>query len=677
VTGEGRILVVDDSEESLKLLSGMLTAEGYDVRPADSGELALAAVTLSPPEVVLLDMRMPGMSGLDVCRELKSRAESRDIPVIFLSASFDFEDRIEGLEAGAVDFLNKPFRREELLARLKTHLELARLHKDLERRVAERTAQLRAVNEQLNVELEARKRTEDELRESERRFWSLADTTPAGICVFTREGSLLYASQWLLTFVGTTMEDLAENGLLRFVHPEESALLGVQIAAAVDERRTIQVEHRLLRSDGEYRWVAVSATPRYLHGEFVGHTMILLDVTELKRSQEQALANQKLESLGALTSGIAHNFNNALSTILAHTELVADEVPSGSPAYESVTSIATVALRASEVVRLLMVYAGDADFGSLELVDLSSLIADTVRLLQSSVARTTTLEVKLSKDLHPIWANAGQVRHVVLNLIMNASEALEGKAGTVTVSTTRTRVDRGAEGPGSAGLGSGDYVLLAVSDSGCGMTEEVQSRIFDPFFSTKFLGRGLGLASVQGILRGAGGTISVVSTPGGGSTFKVWWPYSEGVPKMAGASVGVGQSTGGTVLLVDDEDGLRRAAAGALKKTGFTVLEAQDGLEAVRLFTEHADEIDIVVLDLSLPGLSGKDAGDEIGRVKKEVPMLFCSAHDLAGRQVPQPFLQKPYRLSELVQVVQEMVGSRSLESDAHVNQPCDPKPKK
>src|ERR1017187_6301350 len=139
MTSPGKILIVDDSEESLKLLSGTLSAEGYDVRPADSGELALAAAAMSPPEVILLDMRMPGMSGLEVCKELKSRVECRDIPVIFLSASLDFEDRLEGLESGAVDFLNKPFRREELLARLRTHLELARLRKDLGSRVFERT----------------------------------------------------------------------------------------------------------------------------------------------------------------------------------------------------------------------------------------------------------------------------------------------------------------------------------------------------------------------------------------------------------------------------------------------------------------------------------------------------------------------------------------------------------
>lgn len=336
MTSADKILIVDDSEESLKLLSGILIAEGFDVRPADSGELALAAVSVSPPDLILLDMRMPGMNGLEVFRRLKSRPESRDIPVIFLSASHDFEDRLESLESGAVDFLNKPFHREELLARLKTHLELARLRKELERRVAERTEELQNANDQLEIELEARRRVEEILRESEHRFRSLADTTPAGICVFGHEGRLTYASQWFQTFVGSTMEQLASDDWFQYVHPEDSTFLREEITAAIQEQRSSQAEHRLLRHDGKYRWVAATANPRYIDGRFAGHTVILVDITELKRSQEEAVANQKLESLGVLSAGIAHDFNNLLSTILAHSDLALDEIPEESPARECV-----------------------------------------------------------------------------------------------------------------------------------------------------------------------------------------------------------------------------------------------------------------------------------------------------------------------------------------------------
>lgn len=545
----GKILIVDDSEELLKFVSDILTAEGYDVRPADSGELALAAVTVSPPELILLDKRMPDMDGAEVCRRLKSREESRDIPVVILSASIDFEDRLESLESGAVDFINKPFRREELLARVKTHLELARLTKELERRVAERTEELKAANGQLTRELEARKRSEEELRESEQRFRSIADTTPAGICLFSKEGTLIYAGKWLLTYLGTAMEQLAGNGWVRTVHPDDSRRLLEEITAAVQEKRVSQIEHRLLRSDGEYRWVASTASPRFVNGEFAGHIVVTLDITELKRSQDLAMANMKMESLGVLATGVAHNFNNSLSSILAHTDLALDEIPVESTARENVSTIATVALRASEVVRLLMAYGGDTDLGGSEPVGLSSLIQEIVPLMQVSVSRTTSLHVNLSKDSPPIWANRGQIRQVVLDLIMNASEALDGRRGDVVVSTTRVRVCRGSAELGRPDLGEGDYVLLEVSDTGCGMTEEMRDRIFDPFFSTKFLGRGLGLAAAQGIVRAAGGAIGVVSSPGVGSTFKVWLPCSyrpmEGDTGMPQQAEGIGPHAAG------------------------------------------------------------------------------------------------------------------------------------
>ena len=515
----GKILIVADSEESLKLLSGILGAEGYDFRSADSGELALAIDTANPPELILLDLRMPGMDGIEVCRKLKSCAETRDIPVMLLSGSLDFESRLQGLESGAVDFIDKPFRREELLARLKTRLELARLRKELG---TTRGGENRGVTSK--SELESRKRAEEELREREEHFRTMMDSAPAGIFLFSE--SPTYASKWLLTFLASSMEQLANDGWVRFVHPEDVDRLVEEIASAVEEQRSGQIEHRLLRSDGEYRWVTATVNPRFVNGKFAGHIGVLLDITEQKRAQERILERQKRESLGVVAAGIAHNFNNMLSAILAHSALALDEIPNETRAHENVSKITAVALRAAEIVSLLRAYAGSGDSGSSEPVELSPLIQEMVPLLQSSVSPNTSLQVNLSNDGALIQANAAQVREVIIGLTMNATEALEGRRGTVALSTAKMRkLDEGSAESEPPGLG--EYVLLKVSDTGCGMTEETKARIFDPFFSTKFLGRGLGLSSAQGIVRKMGGAICVVSAPGQGSTFKVWLPCSD------------------------------------------------------------------------------------------------------------------------------------------------------
>jgi len=653
----GTVLIVDDLEDSRELLSGILSAEGYDVRPADSGELALAAVGVSPPDVILLDRRMPGMDGLEVCRLLKGRPETRNIPIIFLSSSRDFGERLEVLESGAVDFVSKPFQRQELLARLKTHLELARLRKDLEYRVAERTAQLQAANDQLNDELKFRRRFEAELLESEQRFRSMADTAPAIMFMVDPSGYVTYINQWGLTFAGSTLEQFAGQSYVKFVHPEDSLSVYETLAAALEKHTFYQTEYRNRRCDGEYRWLAETGIPRFVDGRYVGHIGVALDVTLLKRSQEQAVANQKLESLGLLTAGIAHTFNNLASTIVAHADLALSEIPDESPVRDSVSTIATVALRASEIVSLLIAYTGRGEPDTAEPVELSSLIQAMVQLLKASVPPSTSLHVNLSKEPMRIWASAGKIRQVVLNLIVNASEALQARPGTVSISTVKIRLGPGNVHSGHPELPDGDYVRFEVSDPGCGMTEELKGKIFDPFFSTKSLGRGLGLPSVQGIVRDAGGAIGVVSSPGQGSRFQVWFPLWSGGMKQNGETTGKRRNQSGIVLLAEDEDDVRLRAASALQREGFSVMATHSGLAALELFERYYREIDVVILDMTLPGLSGPDVCAEMRVHKPDLRVLFTDADgaDEPGAFSQERVLRKPYQARELIRVLRAM----------------------
>ena len=292
-------------------------------------------------------------------------------------------------------------------------------------------------------------------------------------------------------------------------------------SAAYEQNRDFRLEYRLRRADGEYRWVLCSGTPRFAPGgDFAGYIGSDIDITDEKNAQTQAFERQKLESLGVLCSGIAHDFNNMLGSILAETEVQLAESVADSPLRAGIEKIRAAAVRAAEIVRELMAYAGH-ESPVFAPVDLSSLVTEMLELLKISISRSAELKLDLPANLPSVRANAAQLRQVVLNLVTNASEALAPNEGVISVSLAAVRSDAALSDP-EAGPSAGDYVRLIVADNGCGMTPEIQAKIFDPFFTTKFAGRGLGLGAVQGIVRHHGGTVRVSSAPGQGSRFEIF-----------------------------------------------------------------------------------------------------------------------------------------------------------
>jgi two-component system cell cycle sensor histidine kinase/response regulator CckA len=386
-----------------------------------------------------------------------------------------------------------------------------------------------------------------------------------------------------------------------------------------------------------------------------------IDTTDFKRTQEEALAGQKLESLGVLASGIAHDFNNLLGGILAQAELAEKELAGGSPAGQELETIKNVAIRAGEMVRELMIYSGQ-DEASLGPVDLSRLVEEMLELLKISISKHAVLKVDLPQDLPAIRANAVQIRQIVMNLITNASDALGDKEGVISV--TITKVEPGpsalADSPADSACG---HLRLEVSDTGCGMTEGIAARIFDPFFTTKLAGRGLGLAAVQGIVRSHGGTINVVSTPGRGSQFQIVLPCI-GQPALSAENLASIQSSGepgfvtGTVLVVEDEEVLRGAVSKMLRKERFSVLEAGDGTTGANVFQANEPKIDVVLLDLTLPGMSGREVLNELRRIRPDVKVILTTAYSqenalsAIGEQRPWSYVRKPYQFSDLLNLL-------------------------
>ncbi|MFZ0593721.1 MAG: response regulator [Bryobacteraceae bacterium] len=660
----GTILVVDDEPASLKLLTDLLTNHGYEVRPADSGELALESVRARAPELILLDLRMPGLSGFEVCRRLKAIPESRGIPVIFVSSSHESDEHVEGLRLGAVDFIVKPFRSEELLARMQTHLQLRRLQTQLEALVTERTRDLRAANEQLQRELSERRMIEEALRESEGRFRDAADTAPVIIWVSGPDGKLTFCNKRALTLTGRTMHQLAAGAWREVIHPDDLDGVLHEYSAAITSRQEYELEARFRRADGEYRWMLSTSVPRFIGDVYAGQIGTLSDITDVKRNQENMLATQKLESLGVLAAGIAHDFNNLLGSISAEADFALSETPGNSSVRESLDRIGGAAIRGSEVVSLMMDYAGGSGGNeAFESVDISSLVQEMLEFLKVTVSKKAVLQINLDKELPAIRANPAQIRRVVMNLVINASEALDGRGGVIQVSTSRTRVYEASRFVAGASLPEGDYVLLEVSDTGHGMTQQAQAQIFDPFYTTKSMGRGLGLSAVQGIVRSHGGAIRVTSEAGLGSTFQLFLPFGQvpdQVRRPSDSPIEVEQPATGnqTVLLIEDEDTLRLAVSKSLAKIGFSVLTAANGVEAVNLFRSRADDVGAILLDLTLPGLSGPEVFREVRRIKPHVKVVLTSAYDwdraaaefAIGTEHVSGFIRKPYRIGELAE---------------------------
>jgi signal transduction histidine kinase/CheY-like chemotaxis protein len=408
-----------------------------------------------------------------------------------------------------------------------------------------------------------------------------------------------------------------------------------------------------------------------------GHAPLLLlsieDITERTLAEEERhrleikmQQSQRLQSLGVLAGGVAHDFNNLLTAILGNLELAQQSLDPDSEMNAFLTTAELAARRAAELTRRMLSYSGRGRF-VLESVKLSALVGEMTQLLETIIPKHATLRRDLAPDLHPIEADATQIRQVIMNLLINASEALQDKAGTITLRTGTIQARRAdldspyvPESPPE-----GTYAFVEVADTGCGMTELTRAMIFDPFFSTKFTGRGLGLAAVLGIIRGHRGTIQVTSESGRGSIIRALFPCSARPPAPANGSPQAEPLSwrgSGTILLVEDEPDVRKTIQLVLEKTGFQVLTAVDGREALEIFRNHSHKITFVLLDLIMPNMSGWDVLPELRRLQPGVPILAMSgANEQTSQErlVGQPvdgFLQKPFNPGALIAMTRSIL---------------------
>ncbi|MCM0082572.1 PAS domain S-box protein [Geomonas sp. Red32] len=425
--------------------------------------------------------------------------------------------------------------------------------------------------------------------------------------------------------------------------------------------------------DGRLIWTEVTATVERDHaGRVAGYHGITRDITERKQKAEleqQLLHAQKLESLGVLAGGIAHDFNNILMAIIGNADLASMQLSAQSPVLENLHRIQEASKRAADLTKQMLAYSGKGRF-MVEIVDLNLLLDNMLHLLQASVSKKAQLVLELEKPLPPLEADAAQLRQIVMNLVLNASEALGDESGIIAISTRVADCDREAlrRDWHDEKLAEGRYVVLEVRDTGCGMEKETLERLFDPFFTTKFTGRGLGMAAVLGIVKGHKGSVRVTSEPSRGATVSILLPASRRVAELLDAYRETHDQTeqpaaresllprGGKVLLVDDEEAVRRVGVEMLGQLGYSAIEAVDGEHAVEIF--KANPVELVILDLTMPRMDGEQCLKELQRLKPGVRVIMSSGYSeqeiaprLSGKGVA-GFIQKPYTVGALREAI-------------------------
>jgi PAS domain S-box-containing protein len=525
---------------------------------------------------------------------------------------------------------------------------------------------IRSLNAQLAADLDERKRLLDDVQEARALLDTLFENAPVGLGVWDRDLRFLRVNRALAEMngipaaqhIGKTIADLlpdmdpAEMEACRRVVERGESILSKEVNGITPAK------------PGKERAWIVNYYPIRIGGDIMGAGAVWEEVTERKAMEGGMRQAAKLESLGVLAGGIAHDFNNLLTGILGNASLAADSLSPNSPVRSILGDVVLASERAAHLTRQLLAYAGKGRF-VLQLIDLAELVKEIGALVRMSIPRNVQLRFDLGKA-PAVLADPGQMQQLVMNLVINGAEAIPpGEPGTVAIGTGSHEIDedyiRQTLSPGE--IAPGPYVYLEVHDTGTGMDEDTISRIFDPFFTTKFTGRGLGLAAVLGIVRGHKGALKVYSAVGKGTTFKVLLPVAEAddipVPAKKEAT---GLEGSGIVLVIDDEDIVRRATKATLERYGYTVVLAADGGEGVDMFRSMANRVSAVLLDLTMPVISGEDALRQIHAINPNVKVILSSGFNeveavrrftgkgLAG------FLQKPYTAQRLAEMVRRVI---------------------
>ena len=528
----------------------------------------------------------------------------------------------------------------------------------------------------LQQDISDRKRVQEEIRKQEAFLRDVIDTHPGFVFVKDRESRFLLANQTLCKMYGTTVREVVGKNDADFnSNQEEVEHFHRDDLEVINSKEPKHIaEEQITGADGQVRWISTYKLPLLAKdGSCSSLLGVTIDITEQKLAQEerqmmetQMQQSQKLESLGVLAGGIAHDFNNLLMAVLGNADMALSSLPPGSPLCETIEEVIKGARRAAELCKQMLAYSGRSQF-VVEPQELSTIVREMTHMLEVTVSKKAILRYNFADNLPAVEADATQLRQVVMNLILNASEALDDKSGVIAVNTGARDCDPSYLRECFLGekIPPGLYVYVEVADTGCGMDRKTISRIFDPFYSTKFTGRGLGLTAVFGIVRGHRGALRVDSEPGRGTTFRALFPASAmGAIRKDNEPEEAEWKGSGTILVVDDEETVRSLAKRMVERSGFMALTACDGREAVEVFRQNADKITCVILDLTMPHMDGVEAFHELRKIRSDIHVILSSGYDeqevaprFAGAGMA-GFIEKPYTRAMLVNVLRRVLES-------------------
>ncbi|QLE58320.1 response regulator [Nostoc sp. TCL26-01] len=650
---EGVILIVDDNPTNLEMLFDVLANAGYTVLVAEDGESAIARAEYAPPDLILLDILMPGMDGFATCRHLQEHQSTQDIPIIFMTALSDTVDKVKGLNLGAVDYITKPLQHEEVLARVKLHLRLRYL-----------TKTLKSQNQRLETEIVERKRIEEQLREQA----ALLDITTDAIIVRDLNNYIRFWNQGAAHLYGwEAREAIGENANSLLYQPQNLSQLE-PVKQNLATSSAWQGELTQITKAGQVITVASRWTLMYnQNGQPQSILTVNTDITEKKQLENQFLRAQRLESIGTLAGGIAHDLNNILTPILTAAQLLQLKLPHVDERTQQMfKTIESNTKRGAALVKQVLQFTRGVE-GKRTIVQISYLFSEIQQIIRETFPKSIEFSTHIQPDLWTVIGDATNLHQVLMNLVVNARDAMPN-GGNLSMSAENLFIDEAAVRMNlDAHVGS--YLVISVTDAGMGMEPAILDRIFEPFFTTKEVGKGtgLGLSTVQGIIKSHGGFINVYSQVGKGTEFKVFLPAVAATAVPAVENMELLKGNGELILVVDDEAKILQTTKLSLEAYNYKVLTACDGIEAIATYAQDQDKISLVLMDMMMPSMDGTKAIHVLQKINPLVKIVAVSglvtSQKLAGSAVVKKFLSKPYTTKELLETLQSVLTQESESS--------------